>query len=518
MGVSVQFRDGLRQLARYTARLLSKRSTAALALLVGLLAAALTAATPRPETTRVAAVSSAVNGPLREKTVSYLGRDFPVPYSWQVIDLTAHPTTCVRFDVHAVYLGHPGADEDCPARGVGRHTGALLIEPQLARANTAVGIALDHRIAGEIDVTAPGLTITASYSDDDRSTVVNAITAAGLPQPAAPPPSTTQSSTVTPMHDSAPVEVVRGTSQVTGLGFDTCAAPSAGQMQAWGASPYDTVGIYIGGSERACAQKNLTAGWISAQAQAGWHFMPLYVGWQAAWDSLTRTAPAVLGKQSADDAAVQAGNLGIGPGALLYYDMESYDSTSPQSAAALAFESAWTSELHAKGYRSAIYSSASTGIADLVSHRGKIVEPDAVDIAQWNGVADADLGATPPGTWQVARAHQYLGGVDVSFGGVKMNVDDDYLSINLTVPPGTPSPSASPSTSPSTNPSASSSTAPRPTVPASAPASLRPTVPLPNSPSSGSRPAPLFSPPAPIAPAPAPSLSAPFAPAAAAKT
>ncbi len=434
----MQFRDGLRQLARCTAR-----PPVVTAALIGLLAGALTAAAPDGPSAHLASGTAAANAPLSEKTVSYLGHTFPVPYSWQVIDLRARPTTCVRFDRHAVYLGRPGADEDCPARGAGRRTGALLIEPQLTRASTAVAVTLDHRIAGEIDVTAPGLTITASYGDDDRSTVVNAITAAGLPQPAAPPQS------IAPLHNSAPVKIVQGTSQVTGLGFDTCTAPSAAQMQAWAASPYNTVGIYIGGSERACAQPNLTAAWLSARANAGWHFMPLYVGWQAAWDSLTRTPPAVLGKQSADDAAVQAGNLGIGPGALIYYDMESYDNTSPESAAALAFESAWTSELHLRGYLSAIYSSASTGIADLVSHRGKIVEPDAVDIAHWNGIPDADLGATPADAWPAARAHQYVGGTDASYGGVKMNIDKDYMFINLAQPPVGPSPSASASASPS---------------------------------------------------------------------
>ena len=512
MGASVQFGNGLLRLARRALRLCVKRSTVAAVLVIGVLAAALSAATPNTAPSRFTPVNAAANGPLHEKTVSYLGRSFPVPYSWQVIDLGARPTTCVRFDMHAVYLGHPGADEDCPARGVGRHTGALLIEPQLARESTAVAIALDRRIAGEIDVTAPGLSITASYSDDDRATVVNAITAAGLPQPATPAQyaaapqstalaqSTAQPDLAAPLHDSAPVEIVRGTSQVTGLGFDTCTAPSAGQMQAWGASPYNTVGIYIGGSERACAQSNLTAGWISARAQSGWHFMPLYVGWQAAWDSLTLTAPAVLGKQSADDAAVQARNLGIGAGALLYYDMESYDNTTPQSAAALAFESAWTSELHAKGYQSAIYSSASTGIADLVSHRGKIVEPDAVDIARWNGVADPDLGSTPPGTWQYARAHQYLGGVDASFGGVKMNIDNDYLSINLTVPPGPPSPSASSSAS----------------APPSASALPKPSGAPPASPSPVSMPRPSGGPAMPFTPIPP--LSAPFTPTTAAKS
>jgi hypothetical protein len=285
-----------------------------------------------------------------------------------------------------------------------------------------------------------------------------------------------------PAHDSAPVEIVRGTNLVTGRGFDTCTAPSTAQMQAWGASPFNSVGIYIGGSERACAQPNLTRGWVSARAASGWHFMPLYVGWQAAWDSLTATAPASLGKQSADDAAVQAGNLGFGPGALLYYDMESYKTTA-QGAAAIAFLSAWSSELHAKGYRSAIYSSASTGIADLVAHRGKMTEPDVVDIAHWNGVADADLKSTPASTWVVQRVHQYLGNVTVTYGGVKMNIDDDYLSINnplCGVTPPSASPSASPITWPSpsltASPTASSPAASSPTASASAQPSATPSV------------------------------------------
>ena len=50
------------------------------------------------------------------RTVTYHGVQFDVPADWPVYDLAADPTTCVRFDVHAVYLGHPGADMNCPAR------------------------------------------------------------------------------------------------------------------------------------------------------------------------------------------------------------------------------------------------------------------------------------------------------------------------------------------------------------------------------------------------------------------
>ncbi len=410
------------------------------------------------------------------KTVTYLGRDFEVPFSWPVYDLTARPTTCVRFDMHAVYLGRPSGEQQCPAHGAGRRTGALLIEPDLTRSTDsgvgAVTITLDHPISAEIDVTAPGMTITASYGDD-RATVVDALTAAGLPAPAdAPAPSAIPPPAS--VRDTVPVEIVNGTNQVTGLGFDTCTAPSAAQMTAWATSPFNTVGIYIGGSERACGQQSLTSDWLVARAKAGWHFMPIYVGWQAAWDSLTATAtspgPATLGTQSADDATAQARSLGIGPGALLYYDMESYTAPAATSAA-MAFLSAWTAELHARGYRSAVYSSAATGIADLVANRGKMTEPDVVAIAQWNGIADADLTATPPDAWAAQRAHQYTGGDDVSYGGVKLNIDKDYLSINNTAAinpdPTTPAPTGTAPTAPGPTTAGPVSSSASPSNPAS---------------------------------------------------
>ncbi len=50
------------------------------------------------------------------------------PASWPVYDLAADPSTCVRFDVNAVYLGHPGADMACPSVVVGR-ADAVLVEP-----------------------------------------------------------------------------------------------------------------------------------------------------------------------------------------------------------------------------------------------------------------------------------------------------------------------------------------------------------------------------------------------------
>ena len=125
----------------------------------------------------------------------------------------------------------------------------------------------------------------------------------------------------------AAADVPAGAISFTGEGFDACAAPSAAYMSAWHSksSPYGAVGIYIGGAERACAQPNLTAGWVAQQAAAGWRFMPIYVGPQAEFDQIT--SPASQAVAAAEDAVTQAAALGLGPGTPIYYDMEAYPSS-----------------------------------------------------------------------------------------------------------------------------------------------------------------------------------------------
>ena len=62
------------------------------------------------------------------QTVEYHGVAFDVPADWPVHDLAADPTMCVRFDIHAVYLGNPSPDMNCPAGRVGS-TEAMLVQP-----------------------------------------------------------------------------------------------------------------------------------------------------------------------------------------------------------------------------------------------------------------------------------------------------------------------------------------------------------------------------------------------------
>ena len=67
----------------------------------------------------------------------------------------------------------------------------------------------------------------------------------------------------------------------TGYGFEACTAPSLAALKAWNASPYRAVGIYLGGTNRACADGNLSASWVSSTLSLGWSLLPLYVGLQA---------------------------------------------------------------------------------------------------------------------------------------------------------------------------------------------------------------------------------------------
>jgi hypothetical protein len=121
------------------------------------------------------------------RTVSYHGVEFDVPADWPVYDLAADPSTCVRFDVHAVYLGHPGADMACPSGILGR-ADALLVEPvtggdaSFGGAPAPAGMTaqtlngLDAQVApggatSQIDVTFPsaGVSATLTYQDSDAT-------------------------------------------------------------------------------------------------------------------------------------------------------------------------------------------------------------------------------------------------------------------------------------------------------------------------------------------------------------
>jgi hypothetical protein len=342
-------------------------------------------------------------------------------------------------------------------------------------------VSVRNNVARRITVAASRLRITATF--DAHPGVINQILAsAHLPRPAAasnaqdrPVPGAGGGHRVS-RGERKPGSVSALPAAATsfhGKGFDTCAAPSEAAMAAWrGNSPYRAIGIYIGGSDMACAQPNLISSWLTSEAAAGWHFFPMYVGPQAAFGELKKSS-ASQANAAAADAVNQAKRLGFGPKSPIYYDMEAY--LPGQRGRALRFLSAWTTKLHALGYSSGIYSSSASGISDLAHEfgRGKYRMPDVIFDALWNGRADTQDSVYGPGQWvKHHRLHQYRANLVRTYGGVSMDIDRDFLDVNLSRPAPKPSPSPSPSPtptatqpsgSPSPTPSASSSPSPSPT-------------------------------------------------------
>jgi hypothetical protein len=307
------------------------------------------------------------------KTVRFDGRSVEVPQGWKIIRLAQHPRHCVRLDRRAVYLGTPSAQQHCPADAVGRRR-AILVEPGSAARPLASASA--QRRAGSA-----------------------------------------------------------GGAVFTGLGFDACTAPSSRSMAAWADSPYRAIGVYMGGINRGCSQPNLTASWVAAQTEAGWHLIPTYVGLQAPTSAcsscakLTSSQATAQGTAAAIDAVEEAGTVAMGPGTPIYFDMESYSQTSSATAATLAFLEAWTNKLHELGYVSGVYSSSASGIEDLARQLGTGYElPDHLWIANWNGEQNTADPVVPANAWTPhQRIHQYRGGHNESYGGVTINIDNNYV-------------------------------------------------------------------------------------------
>jgi len=223
----------------------------------------------------------------------------------------------------------------------------------------------------------------------------------------------------------------------TGAGFDACAAPSLRVMTAWQkSSGLHALGIYIGGLNRACAQGNLTPSWVSAVARLGWHLVPVYVGRQAPCarqphlkliDPKTAAAQAI---DAADDAANRAAALGIARGSAVYFDLESYPRKNAACTnTALSYLGRWTQRMHAHGYLAGFYSSAGSGITDLVAAgMPGHVRPDALWIARWDNKSTVQDAAVPNTAWTPhQRIKQFAGTHKESFGGVALNIDKDYL-------------------------------------------------------------------------------------------
>jgi Domain of unknown function (DUF1906) len=420
------------------------------------------------------------------RVVQYHGYQIQVPGSWPVYNLATDSSQCVLFNVHAVYLGTPGSAQDCPAAALG-HTESLLIQavsPASAPSSAVVlpspQAALSHNaalpaaataaaaVSGmlQVEVSVAGVLVTAAYGANETQirTILAGATQTGTASgssasttAAVSGPSATQgvlssgsqlvtgqaataqaaSAQAAPAQQAAASATAAKLSGMTGsgLGFDTCTVPSAATMTSWLSSPYRVVATYLGGMNWACSYGNFTTAWVSKVAGEGWRFAPLWVGRQAPCTNVPYVAKINLsqanaeGQSEARSAVAAARAFGFGPGTPVYFDMEGYDTgQSACTRAVLNFLGGWTRALHAAGYVSGVYSSASSGITDLAHQygNGSYPRPDDIWIADWNSEPVLTDHAVPNGDWAShQRLHQYAGPHNETWGGATVNMDSD---------------------------------------------------------------------------------------------
>jgi Domain of unknown function (DUF1906) len=468
------------------------------------------------------------------QTVEYDGYSVTVPSSWRVFHLDTDPGQCVRYDINAVYLGSPGANQNCPSNLMGRAQtititpagvsksgsggagsqsaaaqGGLVQSPppsvagrRIAAQAQAFNQLNQYSQASELRGTVPGanLSVTATYGSDATavtgyvrnihraqsgpgasSTRTTAFTTTtpdtspasntspgnpfyfggptgptGTTSTKAPTTTTTKAPTTTttkaptttvtkapsttttkaPSVTSTLTSTVKATIPAKPLaGFDACTAPSQNAMKAWKAK-YSAIGIYIGGQNMACDYGNLSAAWVKAVHAMGWSLLPIYVGLQAPCNSFQKIStktPATQGAQAADTAIGDAASFGLGKGSPIYFDMESYNNANAScKSTVLQFLDAWTKEIHAKGYVSGVYSSASTGITDLATTTTvsghALNQPDALWFALWD--KKNNLTGTPylaSTKWAADRVKQYQGNQNVKVGSYTLNIDADWV-------------------------------------------------------------------------------------------
>ena len=260
---------------------------------------------------------AARGAPARRGPSTSRGRAVHVPAGYRVVRVAPGSRTCVRLDRRVVYLGGPSTRTALPGRGDPRQAPRDRRRPPAAPP-AARRAASRHRPVPDRESHRPARR---------------------------------------PREHALPRAASVGGSVFTGLGFDTCSAPSTKAMAAWAESPFRGVGIYIGGENSACSQPNLSASWVSAQTTAGWHLIPTYVGLQATTSScsscakMTTAAAATQGAAAAEDAVTEATAIGIGTGSPIYFDMEAYTPSTSATNAVLTFLEAWTEKLHAARLR-----------------------------------------------------------------------------------------------------------------------------------------------------------------------
>ncbi len=238
--------------------------------------------------------------------------------------------------------------------------------------------------------------------------------------------------------------------QAESRGFDTCETLSDEAMNTWSLkSPYNYVGFYLGGRNNgSCFLPNKE--WIqkrytpSPGKTVRWNFLPLWVGRQSqcteahAYDDFSNTPAAADAEavEEADAAIRHAEGIGFAPGAILWYDIEPWNTGNSTCVQAYeAFINAWTRRLHTQEFKAGVYALDCDGFNHLT---GIANPPDDIWMAHFWPKSTAKtesvytVNCVESNLWEKHRFHQYDGAYEGDtereyreYGGIKLKVDSD---------------------------------------------------------------------------------------------
>lgn len=221
-----------------------------------------------------------------------------------------------------------------------------------------------------------------------------------------------------------------------GKGFDACTAPSSSAMQAWWSNtPWNFIGVYIGGAVRGCSQPNLTAAWMNTTRSQGWRHTLIWVGPQAPCSTYaTRISndTATANQQGKDEAKkaynalIALGFTNQAAGTPVVYDMEGYSNNSACRAAVKSFMQGWVDQLAvAPAQVSGVYGSACNSYLNDLATMAR--PPKFVWAANWdNNPSTSTLSCVAGGYWSGhQRLKQYIGDHNETWGGVTINIDSN---------------------------------------------------------------------------------------------
>ena len=234
------------------------------------------------------------------------------------------------------------------------------------------------------------------------------------------------------------------------MGFDACSLPTNAQLTDWiASSPYRVVGIYLGGENlsHCTSSATLNSTYVAAILTQGWQMIPIWVGPQGvgacsgscASMSSTPATAMTQGATEADSAIAALNAVGIGQGSPIVYDMEAYTRTVTANVAATsAFIEGWNTELHAKGYIAAVYSSH----PEFTDWYPTVVTPaiDTIWFAYFfnSGVAcgtECQTVFPTQSSFDIStsywlnnhRARQTSSGFNSTYGSTTINIDEDWV-------------------------------------------------------------------------------------------